>query len=255
MQTVLITGASGGIGREFAYLYAAKKYNLVLVGRSIERLNELSKNLFDAYNATVSVVAADLSDATSAKSIADALSDLKIDILINNAGVGEYGEFVGADALKYEKMLAINITALTILTRYFAQKMVAQGGGSILNVASSAAFQPIPKFAVYAASKAFVLHFSEALNYELRHKGVFVGVLCPGPTKTNFEKYAGASGSKLFRSGVMSARDVAVAGIKAIESKKMTTVVGCKNRFLAVMSTVNPLRKLKVAVANFAVNG
>ncbi len=254
MKTVLITGASSGIGREFASLYAEKKYNLILVGRSIESLNELSKNLVDKYGISVRVINADLSDTTSVKSISAALIDSKIDILINNAGVGEYGEFVNGDEMKYEKMVTINIIALTMLTRYFAEKMVAQCGGDILNVASTAAFQPIPKFAVYAATKAFVLHFSEAINYELRHKGVFVGVLCPGPTKTNFEKFAGASGSKLFSSGVMSARDVASIGIKAIEGKNMTTIVGYKNKFLSLISSINPFRNLKVALADFAVN-
>jgi short-subunit dehydrogenase len=182
------------------------------------------------------------------------LKDIDIDILINNAGVGLYGKFIDSDIDKINSMLTLNISSLVELTYHLANKMVQKRQGKILNIASMAAFQPIPNFSVYAASKTFVLNFTEALNFELKPYGVTASVLYPGATATNFDKAAGASDTKLFKSGVMNATDVAKIGVKQLDNNQMTKVAGYKNKILSILSSTNPFRRLSVKIADFFVN-
>jgi uncharacterized protein len=188
MSTALITGASGGIGKAFAEELAARKINLVLVARSEEKLNQLAKELQDKYNIQVDVIVKDLTEPNAAAAVFDVtkIKKLTIDLLINNAGFGDYGDFAERDGERQVKMVQLNILALVDLTHKFLPLMRQRRSGSIINVASIAAFQPIPYLSVYAASKAFVLSFSEALWAENRDYGVRVLASCPGPTETNF---------------------------------------------------------------------
>ena len=247
---VLITGATGGIGYEFALIYAQKKYNLVLVARNTQKLQEIKKDFENKHNIEVKIIDLDLSLESSVEKIISIVDNQKIDILINNAGIGEVGEFINSDISKITSMINLNINTLTRLTHYFANKMVSNGSGKILNISSTASFQPIALFAVYSATKSYVLHFSEAINYELKDKNVKVCTLCPGPTITNFDKNANASHIQMLTKGAMSAKDVAQAGVKQLENNQMTVVVGFKNKVLAFISNINPFRELSVSISS-----
>ena len=246
---VLITGATSGIGYEFASLYAKEKNNLILVARDTNKLQNIKLNFEKKYSVKVDVIALDLSLVNSSQKLISYLDDKKIDILINNAGIGDYGEFINNDIEKITSMINLNITTLTELTHYFTKLMVKNGGGKILNIASTASFQPVPTFAVYSATKAYVLNFSEAINHELKNKGVYVGTLCPGPTSTNFDKNANATHIKHLTSGAMSSKEVAKAGIKQLQNNQMTLIVGFKNKLLAFASDMNPFRKLALKIS------
>ena len=192
MPTALITGASAGIGAAFAQELAARQTNLFLVARSEEKLQQLAQQLQDQYKIRVDFLVQDLTAPAAAKNVFDAVTQkgLTIDLLINNAGFGEYGAFAELDGERQVKMVQLNILALVDLTHQFLPGM-QQRRGSIINMASTAAFQPMPYFSVYAASKAFILSFSEALWAENRSYGVHVLAVCPGPTETNFFQEAG----------------------------------------------------------------
>lgn len=185
-KTVLVTGASAGIGAALAGVFAQKGHNLVLVARRKEKLDELAALLNEVYGAEVEVIAKDLLRPTAPKQIFEALSKKgkTIDILVNNAGVARMGKFQDTDPAEVSRMVQLNVVALTALTRLFLDGMIERGYGRILNVASIAAFQPIPKLAVYAATKAFVLSLTEAMSEELKGTGVRVTALCPGLTNT-----------------------------------------------------------------------
>ena len=188
MSTALITGASGGIGKAFAEELAQRNTNLVLVARSQEKLNELASQLQEQHKIQVDVIVQDLTEAGAANAVFTATKEkgLTIDLLINNAGFGDYGDFSDRDGEKQVKMVQLNVLALVDLTHKFLPLMRQRGSGSIINVASIAGFQAIPYISVYAASKAFVISFSEALWAENRAHGVKVLASCPGPTETNF---------------------------------------------------------------------
>ncbi len=246
---VLITGATSGIGYEFASLYAQKKHQLILVARNDEKLQKIKIDFEDIYDIEVDIVCVDLSSISASKEVVSKLDGKKIDIVINNAGVGEYGNFIDSDIDKLTSMINLNVITLTQLTYYFVNMMSKNGGGKILNVASTAAFQPVPTFAVYSATKAFVLNFSEAINYELRDKNILVSTLCPGPTSTNFDKSANATEVEHLTKGTLGAREVAKAGIKQLQNSEMTSIVGFKNRLLALASSMNPFRKLALNIS------
>lgn len=188
MSTALITGASSGIGKAFAQELAARKTNLVLVARSEDKLNQLAQELQDKYKIQVDVIVKDLTEPNAAAVVFDITKTkgLTIDLLINNAGFGDYGDFAERNGERQVKMVQLNILALVDLTHHFLPLMQQRRSGSIINVSSIAAFQPIPYLSVYAASKAFVLSFSEALWAENRNYGVRVLAVCPGPTETSF---------------------------------------------------------------------
>src|SRR3954451_5226983 len=213
-QTVLITGASGGIGYEMAKLFARDHHNLVLVARSGDRLAQVAAE-FQRYGVTVKTVALDLSEAPAPKFLFDQLQreSISVDILINNAGFGAYGEFAQMRQQEILGQINLNITALTELTRFFVQPMVSRRKGRIMNVASTAGFQPGPLMAVYYATKAYVISFSEALAEELRDSAVTVTALCPGPTQTGFAEAASMTQTRLFTlMKPMSSQAVARAG-------------------------------------------
>ncbi len=254
MKTVLITGASGGIGKEFAILFAEKKYNLVLVARSKDKLNAIAEELETKFNVKTNVILSDLSKPESPQKLYDEVmsKNIIIDVLINNAGFGEFGKFVEKDLKRYLRMINLNITALTELTGLFIQDMIKRKEGRILNVASTASFQPMPNFAVYAATKSYVLTFTEALHYELKGTGISVSALCPGPTTTGFEEAANMGNSKLFSSGgVMDAKTVAKIGFNKMMQNKMTIIPGLRNKILAFASNITPSRKTLVTVSGF----
>src|SRR3984957_6865795 len=221
-QTALITGASGGIGYELAKLLAREHTNLVLIARSGDKLAQVARELHGNFACTVKTIALDLCDSPAPKFLFDQLQreGIAVDILINNAGFGAFGEFAQMPEREILGQVEVNITALTHLTRLFLPQMIARRRGRIMNVASTAAFQPGPLMAVYYATKAYVLSFSEALANELSGSGVTVTCLCPGPTNTDFHKRANATSMNLLKFGSMDARTVAEDGYRALMAGK-----------------------------------
>jgi short-subunit dehydrogenase len=237
--TVLITGASGGIGEELARLFAAHRHDLVLVARSVDKLQSLSGELARAYGIQSRALAADLADPSAPPRIFETLQQqgVAIDVLVNNAGFGASGAYAEIDYDVEARMIQVNVAALTHLTRLFLPGMLTRRNGKILNMASTAAYVPGPFMAVYYASKAFVLSFSEALAEETQGTGVTVTALIPGPTETNFAAAAGNQDSRLFRTGtVMSAAVVARVGYDALMAGKRVVIAGVSNK-LTVFST------------------
>jgi uncharacterized protein len=251
-KTVLITGASSGIGLEFASLFAKDGYHLVLNARNESRLQEIANELTATYGVKVTVAAKDLSIPESADELTSELASagIEVEVLINNAGFAAYGPFNETSWKEEKDMLQVNITALTTLTKQLLPGMIKRNSGKILNVASTAAFQPGPLMAVYYATKAYVLSFSEAVNYELRNTNVSVTALCPGATATNFEKRASLESSRLFQSGAMDAHDVALEGYNALMEKKSLEIPGFKNKALANLVRFLP-RKSVLKIVHF----
>jgi short-subunit dehydrogenase len=233
--TALITGASGGLGYEFAKLLAKDCDTLVLVARSETKLHEVKKELEAIAPVKVLVIPWDLSIPGAAAQVYNELEQARVtvDILINNAGFGGSGAFIDREWQNESEMIAVNITALTHLTKVFAKGMVARKSGRILNVASTAAFLPGPFMAAYYASKAYVLSFSEALANELQGTGVTVTALCPGPTATGWASTAGVDRSRLFQYiAPASAADVARYGYEAMKRGKVVAVHGMLNKIM-----------------------
>lgn len=229
-ECVLVTGASAGIGLELARLFAADGSDLVLVARRQERLAQLARELGERHGVAVEVIAADLADAAAPGQIADALQarGLAVDVLVNNAGFGAGGTFVRIERQRLLDMIQVNIAALTDLTHRLLPDMIERGRGGVLNVGSTAAFQPGPNMAVYFATKAYVLSLSEALADELRGSGVTVSCLAPGATRTEFADVAGLDGARLFRMA-MSAEAVARAGYRGFRRGRLLVVPGVHN--------------------------
>lgn len=241
-RTALITGGSGGIGAELARLFARDGWDLVLVARSQDGLERVGRDLAEKHGIRYHAIPADLADPAAPQAIHDAVQALgiEVDALVNNAGFGLMGAFVdtGAEApteLRRElEMLQVNIVALTHLSKLFLPAMVKRGRGYLMNVASTAAFQPGPLMAVYYASKAYVLSFSEALSVELAGTGVTATALCPGATRTEFQTVANMEDSRLFTGGhVMTAAEVAEAGYNAMRAGKSSIITGAVNRVMA----------------------
>lgn len=238
MSRVLITGASGGIGYELAKVFAREKYDLLLVARDEEKLKNIQKDFEERYGIKVHYLSKDLSLSESTEEVAKWVKEKSgdIDVLINNAGFGQFGAFRENDMKKEENMIALNITALTKLSKYMLKFMKK---GHILNVASTAAFEPGPYMAVYFATKAYVLSFSEALAEELRGTDVYVSTLCPGPTATQFENAANASESGIFKS-TMSAEYVAEYAYRNMLNKKRIIIPGIQNKALVFLTRFIP---------------
>jgi short-subunit dehydrogenase len=250
MSTVLITGASGGIGYELAKLFARDHHNLVLVARSADRLAQVAAEL-QAQGVTVKTIALDLAAPPAPKFLFDQLQreGVAIDILVNNAGFGAFGEFAQMPEDEILGQIALNITALTQLTRLFLPSMMQRRGGKIMNVASTAAFQPGPLMAVYYATKAYVLSFSEAIANELHNSGVTVTCFCPGATHTGFAKRAGTEKSRLFKQlGAMSSEKVALDGYRALMEGRTLAISGAHN-WLVAQSTRFAPRKMVTAIS------
>lgn len=238
-----ITGASGGIGYDLALLAAADGKNLVLVARSAEKLELLAEKIRKISSSEVLVIPADLSTESGVdKLISDIkLKDIHIDILINNAGFGDFGDFANADLLKNLEMIRVNISALTQLSHFVLQGILKNGSGKIMNVASTAAFLPGPGMSVYYATKAYVLSFSEALTRELKGKGITVTALCPGPTDTGFASSAGLGKSLLHRLlPAATSTQVAKAGYKAMMKGKAIEIPGFMNKLSAASPRFSP---------------
>lgn len=243
-QTVLITGASRGIGYELAKIFAGSGHYLILVGKDERRLGAVSVELSQEFHIPVQAIAVDLSLIGAAEHILEEIRgySLKVDILINNAGFGAFGPFENNIAVQESAMMRVNMGALTELTKLILKDMRSKGGGRILNVASTAAFQPGPLMAVYYASKAYVLSFSEALADELRGSGVTVSVLCPGPTRTDFQRSAEMKPSKLFDWLTLEASTVAAAGYRGLMKNKTVIIPGFTNKLLAFCVRLMPRR-------------
>jgi short-subunit dehydrogenase len=243
-STALITGASGGIGYELAKLFARDGCGLVLVARDRAALEGVAAELTGAHGGPVKFIARDLSLPGTAVEIFDEIerASLHIDVLVNNAGFGVYGAFTETDVKAELDLLQVNIAALTQLTKLFLKQIRTEDEGRILNVASTAAFQPGPLMAVYYASKAYVLSFSEALANELRGSGVTVSALCPGPTRTGFRRRARMGVSRLFKRGVMDAATVAAVGYRGLMRGKTVIIPGLRNKLLAFSVRLAPRR-------------
>ena len=241
-QTALITGASSGIGLELANVFARNGYDLVLVARREDKLLALQSTLEARYGIRAKVLCADLSEPNAPGELFDALQEEKvtIDILVNNAGFATYGEFAQTDLDTELQLLQVNIAALTHLTKLFLPPMLERKRGKILNVASIAAFQPGPLMAVYYASKAYVLSFSEALSEELDGSGVSVTCLCPGTTTSGFQERAAMQSSKLVQGALMSAATVANRGYRALMRGQRVSVPGTKNRLFTLAPRILP---------------
>jgi short-subunit dehydrogenase len=233
-ETVLITGASSGIGLEMAKLFAAEDCRLILVARSRDALEKLAAELLQESKTEAVVLVADLSLPETPKRIFAELSAKKIavDVLVNNAGFGALGAFAELSLPRQLEMLQVNIISLTELTGLFLPGMIQRKRGGILNVGSVAGFQPGPGMAVYYATKAFVLSFTEALAGELAGTGLTISVLCPGPTETNFSQVARAQKARLFKIPKMSAQAVARSGHRAFRKGKVIAVPGWSNQMM-----------------------
>jgi hypothetical protein len=242
-KTALITGASGGIGYDLAGLLAKEGCNLILVARSSEKMISLANALEKQYGIKIHVITKDLSYAESANELYREIagSGLQVDTLINNAGFGNWGLFAETNLEKELSMIDLNVRTLTVLTKLFLQPMLQRKSGHILNVASTAAFQPGPYMAVYYATKAYVLSFTEALSEELKGTGISVTTLCPGPTETGFGKTAEIEKSKFFTSlKVVKSSDVASFALKALKRKKRLAIHGTMNRLIVWINRFTP---------------
>ncbi len=230
----VITGASSGIGADFARVLAERGYDCVISARRVDRLEALAKELRDAHGVEVHVIASDLARAEGAEKLfRDVMAlDRKVTFLVNNAGFGMYGDFVEQDPKRILDMIQLNMTSLTMLTRLFAAKMREQGEGRILQVASVGAFQPSPLYAVYSATKAYVRDFSQAANFELRGTGVSITTISPGLTESEFHETAGHLKPKSIEALMMSSRSVAEIGVRAAEKRRATVTPGLINKLM-----------------------
>jgi uncharacterized protein len=238
-KTALITGASYGIGTAFARRLAAEGAHLVLTARSTERLQTLADELRSQYQTRVTIIAADLNDANAPQSIfaETQRQQLAIDLLINNAGVGAVGDFASQSLDKQLEMIQVNVTALVALTHLYLPGMLARRHGHILNVASTASFQGVPYLATYAATKSFILNFSEGLWAECKPYGVTVTALCPGSTESNFHAVAGSERSNHPK---QSAEAVVSAGLQALAQGRSHVVSGWNNKLMVWMERFVP---------------
>lgn len=245
MPAALITGASTGIGREFAHLAAQDGYDLVLVARSESNLESVAAAIRQKFGKNVSIVVKDLSKPGIPREVFSAIenSASDVDVLINNAGFGLVGKFWELGEQEQVDMVELNVTALTHLSRLFLPSMIQRRRGQIMNIASTAAFQPGPLMSVYYATKAYVLSFSEAIHNEAKDFGVTVTCLCPGPTRTEFDKRAGSTNTKLFEGGnVMTAREVAEIGWQGMKRGKALVIPGTLNRLMAFGTRFAPIQ-------------
>lgn len=251
MKTALITGASSGIGLELVRLFARDGWNVVLVARSEGKLREIAASVEKDLGVIATVMAADLAQPESPSRVAKQLREegIEIDALVNNAGYGVGGVFMETDLKTELEMIQVNIAALTELTKLFLPAMVARRSGHILNVASTAAFQPGPLMAVYYATKAYVLSFSEAIADEVRESGVTVTALCPGPTETGFAAAAKMETSRLFKLfKPATPADVARAGYEGMKHGRRVVIPGMRNKLMAQSVRVSPRRLVTMIV-------
>jgi short-subunit dehydrogenase len=241
-KRALITGASGGIGRDMAEVFAAEGYDLVVVARTESKLQALADTVKQRYGTDVFVVPMDLAAPGAVDELFAVLEAQQVPVhtLINNAGFADYAPFHKAERRKLQNMMQLNMVALTDLTYLLLPQMVARGDGAVLNVASTAAFMPGPLMAVYYATKAYVLSFSEAIADELRDSGVTVMALCPGPTASGFQSTADMAQSRLVQNGLMDSMTVAREAYDALQDGKTVYVPGAKNKLQALLPRFLP---------------
>ena len=252
-ETILITGASSGIGLELTKCFAAEKSKLVLVARNTEALEELAAELRREHQIEVIVLTADLSKPESAREIFEQTggAGITVDVLVNNAGFGLHGAFAELPLPRQLEILQVNVTALVALTGLFLPGMAQRRRGGILNVGSVAGFVPGPNMAIYYATKAFVQSFTEALAVELQGGGVAVSVLCPGPTETNFSEVARGHRARELKAPKMSAAAVAIAGHRAFRNNQCICVPGASNKILATLPRILPRSAVRKLVGKF----
>lgn len=243
-DTALVTGASSGIGAEFARLLAQRGIDLILTARRVDRLEALRNELQAEHKVAVEIIACDLSAERAAQNLYESVKSKNraVSILINNAGFGMLGDFAAMDPVKLEEMIRLNITSLTLLTRLFVADMQAKNHGYILQVSSIGGFQPSPYFAAYSATKAYVLSFGEALAGELRGSGVSVTTLYPGNTATEFADVARAKLQSWMEKSAMPARKVATIGIEALFARRVCVTAGLPNKLNALFIKLIPRR-------------
>lgn len=249
-KTALVTGASSGIGEQFARLLAEQGCHLVLVARREERLQALRQELAERHGVQVTVLPADLLQPRAAEALFQRTRELglEVDVLINNAGFGKNGDFLDFPLETHTQIVQLNVTALTELTHLFASRMKQRGGGYILQVASVAGYLPTPSFTSYGGAKAYVLNFSQALARELKPHGIQVTVLAPGGTQTEFMDIAGNPVTGLRGKAMMSSREVALAGLKGLACGRVTVVPGWLYRFSVAGLRLIP-RELQAVIA------
>jgi len=241
LKTALVTGGASGLGFEFAELLAKDSFNLFLIDIDAVKLEKTKKELQKKYNCDITILAKDLSILNIANEIVEELKHTHIDVLINNAGFGLFGTFTETDWQRESAMLHLHILTTTHLTKLLLPGMVQRGSGKILNMSSLAAFQPGPLMAIYYASKAYILSFSEAIANELKGTGVTVTVLCPGQTKTSFQEVVSEKTSENKISfNIASPKDVAAYGYKAMNKGKVVVVPGAINKILSKIPRVIP---------------
>jgi short-subunit dehydrogenase len=246
-NTALITGASGGIGYELANIAASRNMNLVLVSRNKEKLDQLRKELKEKYEIKVWIFAHDLSNPDTLPELIDEIDSLglEINILINNAGTGDYGKYLETSPGKEIEMINLNILSLSYLTKIFYRRMVHAGNGRIMNLSSIAAYMPGPYMAVYYATKAYVQSLSEALASEARGTGVTVTALCPGPTESNFFDNASVNVKSVTRFFAMpTSKEVATYGFKAMMKGKTVAIHGIRNQATVFLANFIPGKTL-----------
>lgn len=252
-ETALVTGASAGIGVDLAECFARDGYDLILTARTESALREVGDRLATTYKVKVTPIALDLEQIGGGAKLADAISKqgLSVDVLVNNAGYGHAGAFSESNISVELGMVDLNVRALVELTHIYWPNMLKNQRGGVINVASTAAFQPGPLMAIYYASKAFVLSFTEALWEEARGTGVRVSCLCPGPTVSKFRARAGTDKKKLARSGKpMSSASVAELGVNAWKANKRVEVTGLRNRVMAAAVPFMPRKAVLGVVRN-----
>ncbi len=240
-----ITGATSGIGEAFARRFASEGYNLVITGRRDDKIQTLAKEISDKYRIKVDVEIAELSDSATLQTLADKLGEMKnLEILVNNAGFSVKEFFHSENFSTQEKMLKVHCLATMKLTHAVLSNMIANGKGTIINVSSLSAFSPFPTNAVYAATKRFVLMFSESLHLELKGTGVKVQALCPGMTRTDFHERMGYDRKKVYkRKGLMkamSAEEVVDISLKCLKKDKVVCIPGFHNKFITVLLKTLP---------------
>jgi len=250
-EIAIITGASSGIGYEIAKLFAIDQTDILIVARDKRKLLRIKNEFEDLYKISVFTVEADLSTSDGIQAIHSEViaHNLNVTSLVNNAGFGDYGAFIDRRMENYREMISLNILGLTELTYHYGKEMVKRGKGRILNVASMAGLQPDPNFAVYGATKAYVISLTEAIHKEFENTGVTVTVLSPGATATNFMERADMNNAKLYASGVMSSLDVAREGYNGMMKGKLHVIPGFKNKILGFFSGIMPPGKLRLSVA------
>lgn len=244
-KTALVTGASSGLGAAFAQQHAQTGGHLILTARNEKQLQDLAVQLRKTYHVEVAVLPADLSQLAGAEQLFQSIQNLgwEVDLLLNNAGFGDMGIFKDADGIKLQEMIAVNVTALTALTHLLVPQMVARKHGAILNVGSVASYFPGPGMAVYYATKAYVLSFSEALAVELAPHNIRVSALCPGPTATGFQKTANMDMNDVMGglfANMPSAAEVAAYGYQSLMNGKRIAIHGFTNRLLIATTKCLP---------------